>query len=85
MSSRNGSLNQIVEYEGKSTVSLLDMKSFSDIYQPDVKNKESQIIYTNVAEIKVIPDSSEAKLSDIKIKLNSKTLNVSRKFKPENS
>ena len=49
------------------------------------KSDRSQIIYSNVDEIKLIPDISEVKKGDIKIKLKSRTLNTLRQFQPQHS
>ena len=57
----------------------------SDVYHSVQNAEKSQIIYTNVAEIKLIPDTSEAKIADIKVKMRSQTLSASRQFRPKNS
>ena len=57
----------------------------SDVYQSIQNVEKSQIIYTNVADIKLIPQSSDAKIVDIKVKLRSQTMNISRQFKPKNA
>ena len=55
------------------------------MYLNPTKSDRSQIIYSNVDEIKLIPDISEVKKGDIKIKLKSRTLNTLRQFQPQHS
>ena len=57
----------------------------SDVYQSIQNVEKSQIIYTNVADIKLIPETSEAKIGDIKVKLRSQTMNVARQFQTKNA
>ena len=57
----------------------------SDVYHSGQNTEKSQIIYTNVADIKLIPESSEVKIGDIKVKLRSQTMNTVRRFQPKNS
>ena len=71
--------------EKESRKYLSDKSSMSDVYQPVQNVEQSQIIYTNVADIKLIPESCEAKIVDIKIKLRSQTMNISRQFQPNNA
>ena len=42
-------------------------------------------MYTNVGEIKLIPDVAHVKKGDIKVKLRSRTLNTARHFQPKHS
>ena len=42
-------------------------------------------MYDNVAGISLIPDVSEVKKGDIKVKLRSQTMNISRQFEPKHS
>ena len=57
------------EDEEESTKYLQRKHLISDVYHSVQNEKGSQFIYTNVAEIKLIPDSFDVKLVDIKVEL----------------
>ena len=58
----------------------------SDFYHHNVNQpQKSNILLNNVAEIKLIPNHSEVKKGELNISATSNTLNISRKFKTENS
>ena len=49
------------------------------------EGKDSQLLCNNVADIYLIPSHSEVRKGEVQILTRSQTLNISRKFKNENS
>ena len=82
---KNGSADEDSKVEKDSRKYLCDKSSVSEVYHSLQNQEKSQIIYTNVADIKLIPNTSEAKIVDIKVKLRSQTMNISRQFNPKNA
>ena len=82
---KNGSADEDSKIEKDSRKYLCNKSSVSEVYHSLQNQEKSQIIYTNVADIKLIPNTSEAKIVDIKVKLRSQTMNISRQFNPKNA
>ena len=61
-------------------------RAIPDLYHLNPsQEKESQLLFNNVGDISLIPSHSEVRKGEVQILTRSQTLNISRKFKNENS
>ena len=66
--------------------STVHPRDIPDLYHLNPREeKDSQLLCNNVGDISLIPSHSEVRKGEVQILTRSQTLNISRKFKNENS